>query len=88
MGYMQRLFPKSVLRSEMLLTFFWTMAWMGPLVVLENVSYFGVLTKSSLEAQGARGHTTEAIAWGYKLASAFVRVRFASHPWYAPDTPL
>jgi RsiW-degrading membrane proteinase PrsW (M82 family) len=73
MGYMQRLFPKAVLRSEMLLTFFWAMACMAPLVVLENLAYAAVLTRSSLEAQGGRQHSTAALTWGYKLLSALVR---------------
>ena len=76
MGYMRRLFPKATLRSEMLLTFFWTMVWMSPLVVVENVAYFGALTESALQDEGAREHSTAAITWGYKLLSAFVRVRF------------
>lgn len=75
MGYMRRLFPKSVLRSEMVLTFFLGMAWMSPLVVLENLAYYGVLTASTLEAQGGRQHSTEAITWGYHLLAAVVRVR-------------
>lgn len=75
MGYMQRLFPKATLRSEMLLTFFWTMLWMSPLVVIENMAYYGVLTESRLQDQGARQHSTEAITWGYRILSALVRVR-------------
>lgn len=75
MGYMQRLFPKATLRSEMLLTFFWTMVWMSPLVVVENAAYYGLLTESRLQEQGVREHSTEAITWGYKILSAFVRVR-------------
>jgi hypothetical protein len=75
MGYMRRLFHKSVLRSEMLMTFFLTMGWMAPWVVAENLFYAGVLTHSSLEAQGSREHTTAAITWAWRLFSAFVRVR-------------
>ncbi len=73
MGYMQRLFPKCTLRSEMLLTFFWALVCMAPLVVLENLAYAAVLTQSSLEAQGGRQHSTAARTWGYKLLADLVR---------------
>lgn len=47
LGYTERLFQKSVLRREMLLTFLVTIIFMSPLVVFENFFSFGTFRWSS-----------------------------------------
>lgn len=74
MMYMHRLFHRSVLRSEMVVSFFITMIYMSPVVILENLWYLAALTKSNLDKEGAALHSTEGITWGYKLLASFVRV--------------
>jgi RsiW-degrading membrane proteinase PrsW (M82 family) len=73
MTYLHHLFPLCVLRQEMLLTFFLAILYMGPLVILENLWYFGVLTKSRLDNAGFATHSSPALTWAYKLLSSFVR---------------
>ena len=79
MTYMQRLFHRSVLRSEMIVSWFMTLAYMAPLVIMENLWYYVILTKSNLDSEGGVLHSTLAISWGYRLLSSFVRVSQFSH---------
>lgn len=73
MTYSQRLFARSVLRREMVLTFFLAILCMSPVVVVENLWYYVVLTKSHLDDAGDVPHSTGAITWAYRFLSAFVR---------------
>ena len=73
MAYLQYLFPLCVLRQEMLLTFFLAILYMGPVVLLENLWYWSVLTKSRLDDAGYATHSTPTLTWAYKLLSSFVR---------------
>jgi hypothetical protein len=52
--HFQRLYHKSVLRREILLTFLLTMIFLSPLVILENFFSFGAVIQTKIASQAAK----------------------------------
>jgi len=70
--HFQRLYHKSVLRREILLTFLHTLILLSPLVILENFFSWGAVIQTKIASEAAKKGGAE---WGYRVLFGFVQVR-------------